>query len=142
MLARDFSYADDTHHVVSAETAAGSKADGWTSAGTDGYFVSPSGARRLLALVEADGIAGDVDWRLISYSLQPRTRQALIARGGFRGNALQFHEAVRDEQTIRAYVLHPALVRQFDGGSVRLWDNAMSHAHFTLVSDKLAARKA
>ncbi len=106
----------------------------WSAAGTDGYFISPKGARKLLSLVQRDGLAGDVDWRLISYSLTPRQRERSIARGGFAGAALGLHEQVRcGEGRIHASALHPPLVRQFAGGSVRLWDNELSHSHMALT---------
>ena len=46
--------------------------------GADGYLLSAAGARKLLAWVEQDGFAHDVDWRLLTYGLQ---------RGGVRGRS-------------------------------------------------------
>jgi GR25 family glycosyltransferase involved in LPS biosynthesis len=140
MLEAGFEYPKDGFYLLSTESSVASKSNDWSSAGTDGYFVSPEGAQMLLDLVERDGIAGDVDWRLVSYSLPKRRRDRLAAAGGFRGEALAFHEPFRDGQTLRTYVLHPALVRQFDGGSVRLWDNQLPHAHMAIVAEKLANR--
>ena len=135
-------YSEQTFRTRSAGAVAARKPPEWSSAGTDGYFVSPKGARKLLALVQRDGLAGDVDWRLVSYSLTPRQRQRSIARGGFAGAALDFHERVRSpDGGIRSSALHPPLVRQFAGGSVRLWDNELSHSHVAMVHELAADRK-
>lgn len=135
-------YSDQAFRTRSVGAVAARKPPAWSSAGTDGYFVSPKGARKLLALFERDGLAGDVDWRLVSYSLTPPQRQRSIARGGFAGAALNFHEQARNgDGQIRASALHPPLVRQFAGGSVRLWDNALSHSHLALAHSLATKQK-
>lgn len=135
-------YSEQAFRTRSVGAVAARKPPDWSSAGTDGYFISPKGARKLLALVEQDGLAGDVDWRLVSYSLTPGQRQRSIAKGGFAGAALDFHERSRNgDGRIRASALHPPLVRQFAGGSVRLWDNELSHSHMALVHALATDRK-
>lgn len=114
------------------------KKPGWSSVGTDGYFVSPKGAKKLLAMLARDGIAGDVDWRLLSYALTESQRARLRA-GGFAANAIAFHEGQHTRQhRIRASVLSPAIIRQFAGGSVRLWDNALPHSHMAAARSLVA----
>jgi GR25 family glycosyltransferase involved in LPS biosynthesis len=129
MLDPDYRYTDTRFGVVSVETLARSKPADWGSAGTDGYLISPAGARALLELIAVDGIAGDVDWRLVSYGLPQRLRAHFASMQGPFANAIRFHERFRDEQMLRIYSLYPSLVRQFRGGSVRLWDNAMLPDH-------------
>jgi hypothetical protein len=85
-------------------------------------------------MVERDGIAGDVDWRLISYGLSAEQRRSVVARGGFAGAAVSFHEAFHSaSSSLKAYVLVPPIIRQFVGGSVRLWDNALAHSHMATL---------
>lgn len=123
-------------------TVVRTKPSHWNSPGTDGYFVSPKGARRLLALAHEDGITGDVDWRLLSYAFTERQRTSVRARGGFVSKAMTFHEQFHARpRRIKAYVLTPAIVRQFTGGSVRLWDNALPHSHLEVVKAGIAHRK-
>jgi len=38
-------------------------------AGSDGYVLSPSGARKMLEAIERDGCFGNVDWRLLRYGI-------------------------------------------------------------------------
>lgn len=120
--------------VTTAGKAALSKGNAWTSAGTDGYLISPQGAGKLLKYVAEDGLAGDVDWRLISYALTDRQRDAVSTAGGFTGRAVDFHRQFHGgRRSLRAYSLTPSLVRQFAGGSVRLWDNELAHSHVEQV---------
>ena len=138
----DFAYPPASFYTMPTSAVAMTKPPDWSSAGTDGYFISPKGAALLLSLVQRDGIAGDVDWRLISYSLTKPERARIISRGGFAGRALAYHERFRtSSKRLRCHVLLPALVRQFAGGSVRLWDNELQHAHMAAVSDLLTKRR-
>lgn len=127
--------------TVPVGTSVRTKTRGWSSAGTDGYFVSPKGAKKLLSLVQRDGMAGDVDWRLLSYALTEKQRTRLVGSGGFAAGALAFHERQHSGPgRIRAAVLSPAIIRQFAGGSVRLWDNALPHSHMAVAKSLLAQR--
>ena len=120
--------------TATAAKAALSKGNGWTSAGTDGYFLSPRGARKLLQYVSEDGLAGDVDWRLVSYALSGAQRESIVRAGGFRGRAVDFHTQFhKGSRALKAYSLTPSLVRQFAGGSVRLWDNELAHSHVAQI---------
>lgn len=138
----NFRFPAASFRTAETNEVAKTKPANWSSAGTDGYFISPKGARTLLALIERDGIAGDVDWRLVSYSLTRPERTAIIKRGGFAGQSLAYHERFRSSsKRLRCHVLLPALVRQFAGGSVRLWDNELPHAHMAAVQTILAKRR-
>jgi GR25 family glycosyltransferase involved in LPS biosynthesis len=142
MLPEGFRHPTKGFGLMTVKEVVRTKRIDWTSAGTDGYVVSPAGAKTLLSMVRRDGIGGDVDWRLISYSLTKSERARLIARGGFVGRALEFHEQFRSSsRRLAASVLLPSLVRQFAGGSVRLWDNDLPAAHLATLKSLLVARR-
>ncbi len=135
------SYPENGLQSLTLGAAVRTKDAEWGAVGTDGYFVSPKGARKLLALADRDGIAGDIDWRLLSYALTERQRAAVIQAKGFAADALKFHQAHRKgSNRIKAFTLSPAIVRQFHGGSVRMWDNKLPHSHLAAVRKVHAKR--
>ncbi len=94
--------------------------------GTDGYIVSDTGARKLLAWVEEDGFAHDVDWRLLAYCLTPAECSALPP-GHARGVLDGLRHIVGRPDRLNAYVLHPALIRTVPLTSDREDGNRSSH---------------
>ena len=91
--------------------------------GADGYLLSAAGARKLLAWVEEDGFAHDVDWRVVTYGLTeveyhrlPQPSHAWTVIDGLR-------KLVRRSDRLEAYVLHPALIRTVPITSDREDDN-------------------
>jgi GR25 family glycosyltransferase involved in LPS biosynthesis len=79
--------------------------------GGDGYLLSAQGAAKLLHWVAQDGFAGDLDWRLLAYGVDPASIAAL-PRHAFSWQMLDrlCHEIPRADR-LDAYVLHPALIR-------------------------------
>ena len=84
----------------------------WRNApGADGYLLSALGARKLLAWVYRDGFAGDVDWRLLAYSLTaldcaalPTGSEAYCTLTGIAAN-------ISSSERLIAMVAAPALIR-------------------------------
>lgn len=91
--------------------------------GGDGYFVSQAGARRLLDWVKTDGFAADVDWRLLAYGLYPAEVEALPP--SHARTHLRELPVARPER-LRAYVLHPALIRTVGVSSDREDQNRLA----------------
>jgi tetratricopeptide (TPR) repeat protein len=93
--------------------------------GGDGYVLSAAGARKLLAWVEADGFAEDVDWRLIAYGLTPEEIAAL-PRPSHAGPWLdRMAQLIHRPDRLRAYVLHPPLIRTVGVSSDREDENRL-----------------
>jgi GR25 family glycosyltransferase involved in LPS biosynthesis len=138
MMPPGFLYERGKSSVLPVAEVVKKKPADWSSAGTDGYFISKRGARKLLDLLHLDGLAGDIDWRLMLYSLDATERRALLEKPGFMRDSLEFHQHfVRSREKLESYVLLPALVKQFSAGSVRLWDNHLPHANLELLSTRL-----
>ena len=79
--------------------------------GADGYLITASGARRLLAWVGADGCADDVDWRLLAYSLS-KEACAMLPRPSVLWDRLDgLRREVPRPDRMDAWVLFPALIR-------------------------------
>lgn len=91
--------------------------------GGDGYVVSQAGARTLLDWVGADGFAADVDWRLLAYALTPDAVEALPP--GHARTHLRALPVPRPDR-LRAYVLHPALIRTVGVSSDREDQNRLA----------------
>lgn len=92
------------------------------AAGTDGYFLSRKGARRLLDIVRRDRIIAPIDGQLMVVSLNEQEMAVLadkLARRGATFKNVRKRRAIPD--TIRSFVLIPALVKQDgDGISTRM----------------------
>jgi hypothetical protein len=81
------------------------------------------GAGELLDRVARDGFAGDVDWRLVAYSLS-RADAERLPPDGFAIGALSRHHALIDaDRPLAAYCFYPALLQPGRVGSVRKADN-------------------
>ena len=119
------------------------KEDSWRTPGADGYILSRRGAVALLKRVAEDGVAGDVDWRLLLYALTPHQIGTLSRCPSVTAQALRFHSAMcPPRRPIKSGVLHPPLVRQLSGGSVRVWDNGFPAERLTHVVKTLSGRVA
>ncbi|MGI4953941.1 MAG: glycosyltransferase family 25 protein [Janthinobacterium lividum] len=77
--------------------------------GADGYLLSRRGAARLLDWTGTDGFLGDVDWRMLAYSLSP----AGIAgtTGHARRELLRLAAELPRTARLDAHVLTPPLIR-------------------------------
>lgn len=119
------------------------KEEDWRTPGADGYILSKRGAIALLKRVAEDGIAGDVDWRLLLYAMTPHQMGRLSRGGSVTAQALRFHAVMcRSRTPVKSGVLHPPLVRQLSGGSVRVWDNGFPAERLTHVVRTLSGRVA
>lgn len=79
--------------------------------GGDGYILTAAAARTLLQWTAEDGMADDVDWRLLAYSLTP-AEIATVPHGAHARRELdRLCRAVPRPARLRARVLHPALIR-------------------------------
>lgn len=96
------------------------------AAGTDGYFVSLAGARKLLAWVAEDGLAADVDWRVVAYSLTPEEIARLPRHGEAWAMLDRLRPLVQRADRLRAYALHPALIRTVGVSSDREDQNRLA----------------
>jgi hypothetical protein len=97
--------------------------------GADGYFLSRDGARRLLDFVAEDGLAGDVDWRLLLYAASDEVREGQTPQG-FAARALGLHQRYRRSSgRISAYVAVPPLIFNYHGGSTRDRVNFLASSH-------------
>ncbi|MEP7240388.1 MAG: glycosyltransferase family 25 protein [Devosia sp.] len=142
MQPRRFSLNSNRLRVRPAGDVALNKRSSWTAPSTVGYLVSPAGARELLSRIARDGMAGDIDWRLVAYAMTPAQRREIIARGTFASVAIAFHgRFVGRKRPLRAYSLIPSLVRTVGGGSIRIFDNRMAHAHEAAIEDLMAKRR-
>jgi hypothetical protein len=79
--------------------------------GGDGYILSRAGASKLLEWVAADGMAEDVDWRLLAYSMTPDAIAGIPPHVFARQALDRLQAAIPRADRLRAYTLHPALVR-------------------------------
>ena len=91
--------------------------------GADGYLLSAAGARKLLAWVEEDGFAHDVDWRVVTYGLTEVEYHRLSQPSHAWTVIDGLRKLVRRSDRLEAYVLHPALIRTVPITSDREDDN-------------------
>jgi len=100
--------------------------------GTYGYFVSREAARKLLDMVAQDGMVGDVDWRLLLYSVSDA---ALVdEQNAFMAQSFKLHRTHRKSSgQLKALIAPPAIVKTYNGGSVRSVMNDFSHAYEEFV---------
>jgi len=112
-------------HQASVAAALAAKTRSWNAPGAYGYFLSRRGAAALLDLVARDGFSGDVDWRLIAYSIG-KTDYEGVSPESFASGALGRHEAfVGVSPSITGYCLYPALFLPGRFGSTRMADNIL-----------------
>lgn len=127
--------SDPRIQIKSVKEVVSFKPPSWRAAGTDGYFISRTGAERLIEWVCEDGLWGDVDWRLIFYALGKEWRTCLPA-DGFAQTAVSHHaRRCKEREAIRAFVLSPALIGHHRGGSARHSMNGFPHAHLEIKGD-------
>jgi len=94
--------------------------------GSDGYFVSEAGAKKLLAYVERDGFGSFVDWRLLAYSVGQQEVARLLAETPAAISLAQLHRSiVRGPERLKAYALYPALIETKGQTSVIGEENAL-----------------
>ena len=79
--------------------------------GGDGYLISREGARKLLAWIAADGMAGDVDWRMLAYGMSGSEVAAVEAPSFARTELGRWQGRIGRAERLQAYVLSPALIR-------------------------------
>lgn len=121
--------------IKSVKEAVKFKPPTWRAAGTDGYFISRTGAERLIDWLREDGFWGDIDWRLIFYALGKEWRTCLPAEG-FAQTAVSHHaRRCEEREAMRAFVLTPALIGHHRGGSARHSMNSFAHAHLEIKSN-------
>ena len=80
----------------------------FNSPGTDGYFMSASGARKMLAFIERDGFGVDADWRLIQYSVATGAGERLPPES--MASAMLRQMDSLPEERLRAFTLFPCLI--------------------------------
>ena len=91
--------------------------------GGDGYLLSAQGAAKLLRWATQDGFAGDLDWRLLAYGMDPASIAAL-PRQAFSWQMLdRLQHGIPRADRLNAYVLHPALIRTVGVSSDREDEN-------------------
>jgi hypothetical protein len=91
--------------------------------GGDGYLLSAQGAAKLLRWVAQDGFAGDLDWRLLAYGMDPASIAALPHHAFCRQMLDRLCSNVPRTDRLDAYVLHPALIRTVGVSSDREDEN-------------------
>jgi Glycosyltransferase family 25 (LPS biosynthesis protein) len=144
MIPGGYPYRRTSFHVETLPDVLPTKAPGWVTASAAGYFMSPQGARLLLSRVARDGASADVDWRLMAYAMSPAERRALRKEnaGSLTASVIGFHDHFLSKgRTMRGYVLVPALVRAFEGGSVRIFDNAQVNGVFKMPRKRPSKRR-
>ncbi len=142
MMPETYAYLRRPFAYTSVAAVVAGKPAHWPASGGDGYILSPAGARLLLSRIARDGIAGDVDWRLVAYCLDRDERRRAVRRGGFVGEVMAFHGQFisRGGRPLRSYVSLTPLVGHLGGGSVRTWDNRLTHSHEALVKRMMTRR--
>lgn len=102
--------------------------EGFRGIGTDGYFVSREAARKLLDMVAQDGLVGDVDWRLMLYAVSDDEIEA--TKNDFIRETLRIQRGYRKSSgKLETLIAAPAIVRTYNGGSIRGLMNDFDHAH-------------
>ena len=96
------------------------------AAGTDGYIISRQGAKTLLQWANEDGMADDIDWRLVAWSLGPADIARLATPSVARDNMARLQPSIRRKERLDAHVLHPALIRTVGVSSDREDDNRLT----------------
>ncbi|MCX6963549.1 MAG: hypothetical protein NTZ08_14060, partial [Verrucomicrobia bacterium] len=85
-----------------------------TATGGEGYFLTRSGAQKLIALLDEKKIFMDVDWLIFLQSLTPEERQEFMAKDKTgRFEVLKFSSI-----KLNAYVMLPALVEHLGEDSI------------------------
>ena len=127
-LPSEYDYRRKTFDLVHPRDVLPTKPAHWDTPTTVAYFISPAGANKLLDRVKDDRAAGDVDWRILAYSLNAKERQATIRQETAASRLLGIHHRFvgPGRRPLHSYVLVPGLARNFEAGSVRLHDNGVT----------------
>ena len=113
---------------LSLERVLATREEAFRGIGTYGYFVSREGARKLLDMVAEDGLVGDVDWRLLLYSVSGEAVDAV--QNSFMSQSFEFHNAHRKSTgQLKAIMAPPPIVKTYNGGSIRSVMNDFSSAY-------------
>jgi GR25 family glycosyltransferase involved in LPS biosynthesis len=127
-IAGDFGVAPVTEVVLKRSSTT------WTGNGGYGYLVSRPGATKLLEQVSEDGFFGDVDWRMLAYSLDPDIIYKL-PNLHFAKQAMAAHlKIVRARKSFLSYAGSIALFGIVYTGSSRTAQNTGKHVHEELTS--------
>jgi len=93
----------------------------WHNApGADGYLISRQGARKLLDWSGADGFDGDVDIRMLGYSLTQAEAASLLPISPTVQTLNALASRIGRAERLHAYVLHPYLIRELSLRSARI----------------------
>jgi len=101
----------------------------WRACGADGYIISRSGARKLREYVAEDGLLGDVDWRMLAYSLQPEEVSGLPEQSFPRMAMEALLPVMKPRTPLRSYAASIGLVGLVLTGSSRKIQNSGGHVH-------------
>ena len=110
-------------HVVPVAATVAAKSRDLSTPGTYGYFLSRRGADKLLGKVVRDGYAGDIDWRLIAYSIGTADHDRLSPDHLASIHLGHYRAYMEARPSITSYCLHPALFMPGRFGSTRMADN-------------------
>lgn len=91
--------------------------------GADGYLLSRAGAETLLGWVGQDGMAEDVDWRMVAYGMSGAEVAAIPAHSHARRELERLGAALPRVGRLSAWVLQPALIRTVGVSSDREDEN-------------------
>jgi glycosyl transferase family 25 len=95
--------------------------------GGDGYFLSAAGAKKLLRSFQKDGFSGDIDWRLIGYSV-PKGAETALQPGSTAHRVLrQLHRF--EGEPLNAFSLYPCLVNHDFSPSTREQETALRNEY-------------
>ncbi len=109
------------------------RVNGGGNVGADGYLLTPQGAAKLLGAVAIDGVFGNVDWRILRYSVVPADLAGALA-GSFAATVIATHHNLARPPAwgvVQAYALNVALVRVTgeDGSSIEAVNGARRFQH-------------
>jgi len=105
------------HHIIAPITSLLSWPADKNAPGGDGYMLSKPGAAKLLELVAQDGFGGDVDWRLVGYSIGPDDLDRLSPDS--TAAAVLQNIPRQSAGRLTAYVLTPPVIRAANTESIR-----------------------
>jgi GR25 family glycosyltransferase involved in LPS biosynthesis len=117
-----FNRVEDVAELRTANTSAGQR---WHWAvGTEGYLVSRSGALKLLEYVNEDGFFGDVDARLLAYSLSPESKSRMSIHSLSRKLVDAHFQIIKQRKPILSLAASVGLIGLIDSGSDRKEQNS------------------
>lgn len=92
--------------------------------GTEGYLVSKRGAQKLLESVAEDGLFGDVDARMLAYSISAETKAKLSIHSAARLLVDEHWKILKARKPLRAFGASIGLVSLVGTGSDRKQHNS------------------